>query len=141
MKKVKILFYIIFILVNNNSQMRGIQNRISSNSFLSLPLNSNSINKSNINNNENEFNNSIENYSNRKFYNFKNEKKKFKPFTGRNGDWICSNCQNLNFAFRIICNRCHIEKIESEKNKIYFENNKREFNNFVINKNEIYQKD
>ena len=69
------------------------------------------------------------------------KKKKFKPFTGRNGDWICSNCQNLNFAFRIICNRCHIEKIESEKNQIYLENNKREFNNFVINKNEIYQKD
>ena len=73
--------------------MRGIQNRISSNSYVSLPLNNNSINKSNINNNENEINNSIEYYSNRKFYIFKNEKK-FKSFTGRNGDWICSNFQN-----------------------------------------------
>lgn len=80
--------------------MRGIQNRISSNSYVSLPLNNNSINKSNINNNENEINNSIENYSNRKFYNFKNEKK-FKSFTGRNGDWICSNFQNLIFVLEL----------------------------------------
>ena len=23
------------------------------------------------------------------------------------GDWFCSKCDNLNFAFRTICNRCH----------------------------------
>ena len=42
-------------------------------------------------------------------------KKKGKIFTERNGDWVCGNCRNLNFAFRIICNRCHLPKVESEK--------------------------
>ena len=50
-------------------------------------------------------------------YNNKNikQKKKGKPFTERAGDWICSNCKNLNFAFRVVCNRCHLSKSESEK--------------------------
>ena len=42
-------------------------------------------------------------------------KKKGKPFTERAGDWICSSCKNLNFAFRVVCNRCHLSKSESEK--------------------------
>ncbi|CAD8199072.1 unnamed protein product [Paramecium octaurelia] len=29
----------------------------------------------------------------------------------RQGDWICSNCSNMNFAFRDSCNRCHTIKI------------------------------
>ncbi|CAD8182441.1 unnamed protein product [Paramecium octaurelia] len=28
----------------------------------------------------------------------------------REGDWICSNCNNMNFAFRDSCNRCHAVK-------------------------------
>ena len=28
----------------------------------------------------------------------------------RKGDWDCSRCNNLNFAFRIICNRCGASK-------------------------------
>ena len=28
----------------------------------------------------------------------------------RKGDWICNNCNNLNFTFRTICNRCKIPK-------------------------------
>lgn len=43
------------------------------------------------------------------------EAKKKKPFIEREGDWICSNCKNLNFAFRLNCNRCHIPKGENEK--------------------------
>ncbi len=37
----------------------------------------------------------------------------------RIGDWICQFCFNLNFAFRIKCNRCGVLKIinENEKNK------------------------
>ena len=46
----------------------------------------------------------------------KNVKTK-KPFEIREGDWTCSNCNNLNFSFRVKCNRCDISKEESEKNK------------------------
>jgi len=45
------------------------------------------------------------------------KEKKGKHFIERNGDWICSSCKNLNFAFRIICNRCHLLKDDSEKNR------------------------
>ena len=38
-----------------------------------------------------------------------------KPFNERPGDWICYNCQNLNFTFRTNCNRCHISKIQNQK--------------------------
>ena len=38
----------------------------------------------------------------------KYQKKKSRPFTERQGDWICKFCKNLNFAFRNECNRCKI---------------------------------
>jgi hypothetical protein len=37
-------------------------------------------------------------------------KKKSRPFTEREGDWICKNCKNLNFSFRNECNRCKLLK-------------------------------
>jgi hypothetical protein len=40
---------------------------------------------------------------------------KKKPFQERVGDWVCIKCKNLNFSFRVICNRCQLPKIESEK--------------------------
>ena len=43
------------------------------------------------------------------------ERKKHKQFTERPGDWVCAKCKNLNFAFRLTCNRCHLQKAESEK--------------------------
>jgi len=43
------------------------------------------------------------------------DKKKKKPFVERVGDWVCIKCKNLNFSFRLICNRCQLTKIESEK--------------------------
>ena len=43
-------------------------------------------------------------------------RKRIRPFTERTGDWFCSFCKNLNFAFRVVCNRCHLSKAESEKN-------------------------
>ena len=41
---------------------------------------------------------------------FKTRQKTTKPFKSREGDWVCLNCRNLNFAFRVICNRCRIPK-------------------------------
>ena len=42
----------------------------------------------------------------------KNQNKK--TFAKRKGDWICIQCQNLNFAFRTRCNRCGLDKSISE---------------------------
>ena len=42
-------------------------------------------------------------------------KKKTKVFTEREGDWVCKNCKNLNFAFRVECNRCQFPKDSNEK--------------------------
>lgn len=44
-------------------------------------------------------------------------KRKTKVFTEREGDWVCNNCKNLNFAFRVECNRCHLPKGSNEKRK------------------------
>lgn len=35
---------------------------------------------------------------------------KLKKIQSRKGDWVCTNCKNLNFAFRIFCNRCCCNK-------------------------------
>ena len=45
--------------------------------------------------------------SNKSMHNNKNEKK---PFDKREGDWLCPKCHNLNFAFRLVCNRCQLPK-------------------------------
>ena len=49
---------------------------------------------------------------------YKNKTKKMnrrkKVFKERIGDWICFNCNNLNFSFRTQCNRCKISKNESD---------------------------
>ena len=47
----------------------------------------------------------------------KNVKTK-KPFEIREGDWTCSNCNNLNFSFRVKCNRCELAKEQSDQNKL-----------------------
>jgi hypothetical protein len=39
---------------------------------------------------------------------------KKKKFIKRDGDWVCMNCKNKNFSFRIFCNRCKLEKSVSE---------------------------
>ena len=40
----------------------------------------------------------------------KNKKKKninkLKNYNIRKGDWLCQFCNNLNFSFRIVCNKC-----------------------------------
>lgn len=47
-------------------------------------------------------------------------KNKNKIIKGKKGDWFCHICHNLNFAFRIICNRCKTPKEECilKKNEI-----------------------
>lgn len=45
------------------------------------------------------------------------DKKKKKPFVERIGDWSCFKCKNLNFSFRLACNRCQLTKAENERNK------------------------
>lgn len=44
-----------------------------------------------------------------------------KPFDRRKGDWVCAECHNLNFAFRVECNRCKLPKpnnINKEDNNV-----------------------
>ena len=52
----------------------------------------------------NNMNNNINNINNQ------NKEKPKKPFEIRAGDWTCYDCNNLNFAFRIKCNRCGLPK-------------------------------
>lgn len=46
---------------------------------------------------------------------FNNDLRRKKPFIEREGDWVCSTCKNLNFAFRLNCNRCNQPKNENSK--------------------------
>jgi hypothetical protein len=38
----------------------------------------------------------------------------WRQFAERQGDWVCMKCKNLNFSFRVVCNRCQLPKNESE---------------------------
>ena len=63
------------------------------------------------------------------------EKTKFPPEV-RIGDWICLYCKNLNFSFRIKCNRCGLLRKSSSnllKRKIYYN----KFHNVEYNINDI----
>ena len=44
---------------------------------------------------------------------FNPDDKKKKPLIERKGDWLCPKCRNLNFAFRLICNRCQLPKSDA----------------------------
>ena len=66
----------------------------------------------------------------------KNNVKMKKPFEIREGDWTCSNCNNLNFSFRAKCNRCNITKEQSEQNKQKESNNKDK--NFIPSKKQNF---
>ena len=66
-----------------------------------------------------------------------------KPFEIREGDWTCSNCNNLNFSFRVKCNRCFIfkEQSEQDKNKENKENKikkEEKEHKYPLNKNKTY---
>lgn len=46
-----------------------------------------------------------------------------KLFSERIGDWTCFHCNNLNFAFRTVCNRCQLSKEESDAFLMKFQMN------------------
>ena len=46
-----------------------------------------------------------------------------KMFSERIGDWNCFHCNNLNFAFRTVCNRCQLSKEESDAFLMKFQMN------------------
>ena len=80
------------------------------------------VNNSNIQNKEdikqkNKFDVSKKAHNSMKFSNKENNKNK-KAFEVRLGDWTCSKCSNLNFAFRNKCNRCGMLKTVSEQQKM-----------------------
>jgi hypothetical protein len=41
--------------------------------------------------------------------------KKKKVLIERSGDWLCPKCKNLNFTFRLKCNRCQLSKQDALK--------------------------
>lgn len=51
--------------------------------------------------------------------------KKIKFFAERTGDWICNSCKNLNFAFRVVCNRCQLPKPKDPEKKEIITNEKK----------------
>ena len=53
---------------------------------------------------------------------FNPDDKKKKPLIERKGDWLCPKCRNLNFAFRLICNRCQLPKSDAG-GQMPFQNN------------------
>jgi len=57
---------------------------------------------------------------------------KKKKLTERVGDWVCIKCKNLNFSFRIICNRCELPKTE---NDLLYE----KYCNNMMNMNKIHE--
>ena len=62
--------------------------------------------KDDYNNNQKEEKNYNEN---------KKNKKKKKVFIKRKNDWYCYRCKNINFGFRVKCNKCQLKKEESEE--------------------------
>ena len=74
------------------------------------------------------------------------EEKTKLPLEIRVGDWICLYCNNLNFSFRIKCNRCgllrksstHLLKKKYYNNKYQYLGNNNNFNNDINYNNNNY---
>ena len=87
---------IIFNFTDNNSIYKCYYKNINNN----INFNTNNINNEQCKKNENNKNNKFG----------KNEIGKKNTFCRRPNDWVCSKCSNLNFAFRVYCNRCSAPK-------------------------------
>ena len=88
------------IFEEKGKNLNNVPNKVNPNLF---PKNYNTFFSFNLNNEYFMNNFFINNPIKRGFINDKNKLGK-KNFKERKGDWICSNCNNLNFAFRIQCN-------------------------------------
>jgi hypothetical protein len=117
---------------NQNYNFSLEKNFSNNNNNTNNPININYRNKFDfINNNINNQLNNFENNNQFIYMNLANNQKTKpkKTFERREGDWICFNCNNLNFAFRKICNRCGITKEMSIKNSNLNKNNNTNNNN------------
>ena len=85
---------------NENDNDNEIQMNVNSNSYFPKNYFLNNNNNNNINNNNNFIHNPKIHHNN----------KGKKPFEIREGDWTCFHCNNLNFSFRLKCNRCGLSK-------------------------------
>jgi hypothetical protein len=74
--------------------------------FIPTKLRNNEQNNKQNNNKKEPQNNGKNKFDNGK----KNKQKNKKYFEVREGDWRCSQCNNLNFSFRNKCNRCNLPK-------------------------------
>ena len=99
------------IFEEKGKNLNNVPNKVNPNLF---PKNYNTFFSFNLNNEYFMNNFFINNPIKRGFINDKNKLGK-KNFKERKGDWICSNCNNLNFAFRIQCNICKRLKENSTK--------------------------
>lgn len=90
-----------FVQDNNNNN--NFDNNLQSN-------NNNPLENINSNANNNRMLNNINNEKNKEVDESQKDEKSKKPFEVRAGDWSCMYCFNLNFAFRLKCNRCGIPK-------------------------------
>jgi hypothetical protein len=119
---------------NSNNMIKKTSSNVIKSSInkvnIPLPNSNNNITKNKIYNNKTTINNNNNSNNNNK-----------KNFQIREGDWNCFNCNNLNFSFRIKCNRCGMLKINSMKkfNKLNFQQNTILNNNNNFNKYFYYK--
>jgi hypothetical protein len=94
-------------------------NNNNNNNKNNILFNKNMINNNNKNNKNPYINSILNNNNNLNLYNNINNNYYYRD---QKKDWVCSFCNNLNFSFRMKCNRCKANKEESEKRKIFFIN-------------------
>ena len=95
-----------------NENENKIEDKIGNESQIQTPLSLLKVNKFDYT--KMKFNipilNNMNNNINLNNINNQNKEKPKKHFEIRAGDWTCYDCNNLNFAFRIKCNRCGLPK-------------------------------
>ena len=82
------------------------------------PIYDNNKNQNLFNKNNNNKNHMKQNMKNNNLFLFNN----LNNYRDQKNDWVCTFCNNLNFSFRTKCNRCKVNKEESEKRKNIFMN-------------------